>query len=197
MPKTIANFQCKLCGDIFTATSDEFASCKCGMSEVKPSEISSEYKGEKGVNFERLRDGNDHTYYNENDIYIMNNEILELYNQVKQLCTELDFSIYESYKYDELGNEYLNYINFETFEFAQRNHRVNNEAGNTIKFKARLDKPFNEDNFKVRLLEFKNFLLKIKNKEVDISNREQLVSDELDLEWDRRQLELYDYTFYF
>jgi hypothetical protein len=163
------------------------------MSEVKPSEYSTEYNPNKGWNCKRLCDGNDRTYYDEKDLYIMTGDVLDLYNDVKHLCKELDFHMYESFEKDEYDNYYLRHINFDKFEFTP----YSNDAGNKIEFSARLNKPFDENMFRNRLQEFKEFLLKIKNNEVDLKNRKQLISDELDLTWDKKQLDIYDYNFYF
>lgn len=193
MTRTIANFKCKLCGDIFTATSKEYSSCQCGMSKVSPSEYQTAYDNKLGWNCERLHDGNDHTYYDENDLFIMTGEILELYADIKSLCNELDFYIYEDYETDEEDNEYLKYINISRSEFCDKHYTEQNE----IEFKIQLDKPFNEDKFRKRLLDFKEFLINVKDNNVSISNRKQLTSDKLNLEWQREQLKYYDYTFYF
>jgi hypothetical protein len=120
MSKTIAKFECRECGDIFVATSENFTSCKCGKCCVQPSELSTSYKNDEGRGnyFKRLPNErakniiNDITYYYENDFYIMTGEVLNLFNEVKALCEELDFHIYESFEKDEEGNEFLNYISY-------------------------------------------------------------------------------------
>jgi len=190
MPKTIANFQCNKCGDIFTAQSDKYYSCKCGLSEVKPDYLLTYYTPEKH-NFIRLQDGNDHTYFNENDIYIMSDEILNLFTEIKTLCIEFGFHIYESFKKDEFGKEYLDYIDYTLSDFINKDFIEQNE----IEFCARLEKPLNEEKFMCRLQEFKKFLLLLKNNEIKISDRKKLV--EIVESWNREQLKMYDYRFNF
>lgn len=212
MPKTIAKFKCKLCDDIFTATSNEYVSCKCGKCCVQPTDFSTSYKSDngRGLNFIRLENEwvknelgkyvrseiNDITYYYENDFYIMTGDILNIFNEVKLLCEELDFSIYESFKEDEIGNKYLAYISYTNSEdINEYSHERN-----IIEFTKRFEKQYtdvNEEKFKNRLLEFKNFLINVKNNNINITDRKQMISDELNLDYDVKQLKEYDYTFYF
>lgn len=202
MPKTITKFECIKCGDIFTATSEEYTSCKCGKCCVQPSEISTSYQNDndRGHYFKRLSNEwdkniiNDITYYYESDFYIMKGDVLDLFNEVKSLCKELDFHIYESFKKDEEGNEYLDYISYTKSEDISKY----SNACNAVEFTKRFEKGYNdEEKFKNRLLKFKEILIGMKNNNIDLSNRKQMLSEELDLNWERKQLEEYDYTFYF
>lgn len=202
MSKTIAKYKCKECDDIFTATSEEYISCKCGKCCVKPTEISTSYKDDngRGHNFTRLSNEwnkhiiNDITYFYADDFYIMIGDILNLFNEIKSLCKDLDFDIYESFEKDEEGNEFLSYISYTRGESISRYSNESNEVEFTITFKG---KDCDEEKFKTRLLKFKDFLHNIKDGKVTVSNRKQMTSNELNLEWERTQLKEYDYTFYF
>ena len=196
MSKTVANFKCEVCGDIFTAYSDKYYTCKCGKSKVKPEYFSTSYDPEVGYNCEWLRDGKDHTYYDESEVLVFDRETAELYNKVKELSKLLDFSVYENYVQKETGTEMLNTIRISKNEYIP----YSNDEVNNIKFNMHLGGFFRKPNIsdvKERLYNFLNFLIKIESEEVNLKDRKQLISDELNLEWDRKQLELYDYSFYF
>jgi hypothetical protein len=192
MPKTIAKFKCKICNDIFTAQSDKYYTCKCGMSEVRPEEISTYYQKDKGIQFERLI-GEDKTYYNEDDVYIMSGEILNLFNEMESLCQELDFHIYKSFEEDENDKKYLYYISYTKSDYLNSN----SDEVNEFEFTQRFTKYTNEKEFKIRLIKFINFLKQIKNGDIDICNRKLLISDSLELDYNSKQLKKYDYIFYF
>lgn len=191
--KTIANIRCKECGDIFTAVSGKWNKCKCGKTEVEPNELSTAYNPKSGCNFERLHDGNDITYYEEDDFYIMKDEVLVRFNLVKQLSEELDFHIYESFKNGENGRAYLSYLNY------TKSDLINHNEMNEIQFCVRFDKYFNEEEYISRLESFYNFLLYLKDNPELLTKRKALLdySDEKDVEWDRTQVKDYDYKFYF
>jgi hypothetical protein len=203
MPKTIAKFRCKECGDIFTATSDEYTFCKCGKCGVKPDHYSTQYKNDNnsGYYFERLDNDyenkiiNDVTYYFESDFYIMKGEILDLYNEVKILAKELKFFVYESFREDDKENQYLEHISFSKREYINQYYEQNE-----IDFSIYFDKNNFPDRFeteyKERLTNFRDFLIKLKNKEINLSDRNTLKADE-NISWSREQLELYDYSFKF
>jgi hypothetical protein len=190
--KTVANFRCKECGDVFRAESGKFTKCKCGKCEVEPGDIgSTAYKG--SVCFERLKDGEDHTYYDENDFYIMEGDALDLFNKTKLMCEELDFHIYESFKKGEDESEYLSYLNY------TKSDLINHNEMNEIQFCVRFDKYFNEKDYISRLESFYNFLLYLKSNPELLTKRKELLkySDEKDVEWSREQVKDYDYKFYF
>ncbi|SEU09560.1 hypothetical protein SAMN05443270_3106 [Lacrimispora sphenoides] len=190
--KTVANFRCKECDDIFWAESGKWTKCKCGKCEVEPLEMgSTAYRGKQC--FERLKDGEDHTYYDESDFYIMEGEVLDLFNKMKQMCEELDFHIYESFKKSEDGDEYLSYINYTNSDL------INHNEMNEVQFCVRFDKYFNAGDYIGRLNSFYEFLLYLKNNPELLKKRKELLdySYKNDVEWDRKQVKDYDYTFYF
>lgn len=190
--RTVANFRCKECGDIFLAESGKYTKCKCGKSEVDPGEMgSTAYRG--SVCFERLKDGEDHTYYDENDFYIMEGDVLDLFNKMKLMCEELDFHIYESFKKGEDGGEYLSYINYTNSDL------INHNEMNEVQFCVRFDKYFNEEDYVGRVDSFYEFLLYLRDNPELLKKRKELLdySDKNNVEWDRKQVKDYDYTFYF
>lgn len=202
MSKTIAKFKCTECDHVFTATSEDYTSCKCGKCCIKPEYWSTSYKNDdgRGHYFKRLPNEwdnniiNDITYYYADDFYIMTGDILNLFTEVKELCKELDFHIYESFKNGEDGSEFLSYISYTKSEGISKYSNETNEIKLTIDFEG---KNRNEEKFKNRLLLFRDFLTNMKNNNINISDRKQMLSDKLDLQWERKQLEEYDYTFYF
>jgi hypothetical protein len=137
---------------------------------------------------------NDITYYYAEDFYIMKGEILNLFNEIKALCQELNFYIYEDFEKDKDGNEYLNYISYSKLENIKKYSNQCNEIEFTVNFK---NKFCDEEGFKHRLICFKNFLIDVKNNNINIANRKQMTSDELNFEWERTQLQEYDYKFFF
>lgn len=193
MPKIICNFKCKLCGDIFTATSENFSHCKCGMSEVKPSRCSTTYNPKKGWNCEVIIDENYLQYYFKSDFYIMTGEILDLFNQMKNLCKELEFNLYENFQYSENDEEFLEYISFTLDE--DYNYYENNRMKFEVWFSKEMNYNFNEVDFKNRLLTFIDVLNKLKTKEIKLSDRKKLLEID-ELCWHRERLKKYDYEFY-
>jgi len=162
------------------------------MCEVEPGEMgSTAYRG--NVCFERLKDGEDYTYYDDNDFYIMEGDVLVLFNKMKQMCEELDFHIYESFKKGEDEREYLSYLNY------TKSDLINHNEMNEIQFCVRFDKYFNEKDYISRLESFYNFILYLKDNPELLTKRKELLkySDEKDVEWSREQVKDYDYKFYF
>lgn len=197
MPKTVANFKCNKCGDVFTATSEEYTSCKCGLCRVQPTYYRTNYSNTdgKGIYFERLCDGHDHTYYNQDEFYVMKGDILELFKEVECLCKELEFYLYYDYERDENNNEILGYIEFSKMDSIDEYYIEHNEIHFEKRFKNEYFSDEKEAEYKDRLIDFKRLLIKLKNKEIKFSDR-NAISEEAK-EWGREQITKYDYDFYF
>lgn len=186
--KTLANFRCKLCNDIFSATSDDFTTCKCGETRVRPERYSTSYSGK--MEFERLKDGQDLTYYSEDDFYIISTE---LYDEVKYLAKELDFHIYESIEKSADGKEFLNSVNISNMVITD------SKRFNSLEFNEQFEKSPYWSRWggspEERMKAFKEILIKIKNNEISLKNTDVLKSIDT-LAWDAKQVKEYDYEFY-
>jgi hypothetical protein len=199
MPKTTANFKCNKCGDVFTATSENCTSCKCGLCEVQPSMCMTSYSSRdgKGAFFERLSDGHDNTYYSQDEFYIMKENILDLFEEVVSLSKEVGFYQYYNHEIDEEGNELLKSIHFSKSDFVDKHYTEQNE----INFSIHFDKEnFKRDDHEIKLISrltnFKTFLISLRNEEIKLSDR-KFLKDYENLDWERTQVDAYDYNFYF
>lgn len=188
MSRTIAQIECKKCGDVFEATSDDYASCKCGLSAVKPDGFSASYKTDngRGMNFKIV---SNKTHYFESDFYIMKGEVLDSFNNIRKMCDELDFHLYDDYEYGENGEKYLSYISYTKSETSNKYTNEDNIIEFTIRFKH-----MDDESFIKRLNGFKDFLTSLKNDTIKISDRKELKDK---YEYDKSNLGHYDYTFYF
>ena len=193
MPVTEAKFKCKVCNDIFDATSNEYASCKCGESVVLPSQYSTSYKG--SANFERLEAN---TYYFEEDFFILKGNLKDKYNRIVELSKSLNFHCWESTDKGKNGETYLSTISINRSESVSRYSSESNEV--TLYF--RLNKEYSnpsEKELNMRFDKFIEFLHMVKNGEIELKDRSKLlnVAEEKDVYWSREQIEEYDYSFNF
>jgi hypothetical protein len=194
MPRTVANFKCNNCGDIFVAKSDKFYECACGQSRVRAKRYSTEYDFDKGNHFQRMADGNDHTYYDQNDIILLEGDLLSLYEKVKGLAEKLDFYIFENFEYDEDGRAYLESARFSKYGLL-KNRYESNEVILSIRFEKE-GKENEEQEIRERLVLFVSFLEMFGEKGADISDRKSLLSTDFGLEWQRKPVGAWDYEFF-
>ena len=173
MPRTIAQIKCRECDDVFTATTEEYTSCKCGKNKVKVKvdQFSTQYKNTDGMGmyFDRL---SSNTYYLESDFYIMQDDVLDLFNEVKVLCEELEFDIRDYYEYGENKEKYLRTIEFIYGQLIKSSSMEYNYIRFNVNYRN-----IDEDTLIERLIEFKQVLILLKNKEIDLSNREKMMED--------------------
>lgn len=193
MPITEAKFKCNICEDIFDATSDEYVSCKCGESTVKPSQYSTDYKGK--INFERL-DCN--TYYFVDDFLILKDGLKEKYSIIKDMSSKLGFFVHEITEIGKSGEKFLSVISISKTESASKYSSEYNE----VSFYYRLNKEYSnpsEINLNERFNIFIEFLYMVENGEILLKDRKRLLdySDEKDIYWSREQVKEYDYNFRF
>ena len=201
MPKVIGKYKCSNCQDEFIATSEEdYTYCKCGTCGVKPTNYhSTNYK--KGSYFKTLEF---QIFYSSEDFIILNNEILELWNQIKELGSQLKYPLcfYKHEWYKENPNSEEKFI----YDIEAEVYSYEHQEKNKLEIKIKLEKEYTRYkhcqtteevlfDIKKRMELFYKLLLKIKSGKLNIDNSKLL--KRISPDWREKQQEIYDCMFEF
>lgn len=89
MPITNGTYQCNICEQPFKASSDDFYSCPCGESIIKPSDTGYSYK-----NGNRVRAIEGETYYLPEELVTLSEKEQAIYDEIKRIKAETGHKYY-------------------------------------------------------------------------------------------------------
>lgn len=193
MPVTEGKYQCRICDDIFEAKSGKFTKCKCGQSEIEPSNFGYSYR-----NGNRVNEIEQNTYYLEDEFVKLPEDILAIYNEIKQIKedTGYKYSLMEMTDKGKNGEKYLSNI---IISYDDRVHSYSSEL-NTIKFSMSLKKNEykGDENTRNRLQRLLEMMKKIESNELDISQRSKMIelAEEERIDYREEPTGETNYTFY-
>jgi hypothetical protein len=193
MPVTEGKYQCKYCDDIFVAHSESFSKCKCDKSEIQLNYFGYSYKPGSSV-----KDIEHNSYYLEEEFVKLPEDILEVYNKIKQTkeANGYKYYLYEMTEKGEDGERFLSQINLEYSESVGKYSSEKNEISLTIRLKK--DDYKGDEVTKERLQRFLDFMKGIESGEFDLSKRSEMIklADKEDIYYTEEPTGDTHYTFY-
>ena len=200
------NVKCEDCGDVFRLTYDShkenifnYTSCKCGKLECKPSYYGG-YEYKRGGNPGRLsiEERCKETMYYDEDVYKLTNEEVSLVDEINEIGKEIGKKI--GFSFFDYSNEHR--VSFElsfSGEFEDTDLTLEKNLLCEYGFsKEQLSKIHVE--LTESLTNYRDTLKLVRDKEVDLDNPEKIWDNKDILPYkdgNRKQVELYDYTFQF
>lgn len=194
MPVTEGKYQCRKCEDEFEAKSDKFYTCKCGMSEIKPSKYSYTYKN--GNTVDTI---SQNTYYLEDEFVKLPEDVQKIYDKIKEIKEANGYKYYmhEMFETGRNGEKYLDTV---IIEYQETISNYTHEA-NMIKLVLEFKKENSDsiDVIKDRLRSFLDMMQKVENNEIDISKRSKMIdfANEQNIDYRKESTEEFNYIFYF
>lgn len=193
MPVTEGKYQCRLCDDIFEAKSDDFYKCKCGKSEIKPSEYSYTYK-----NGNRINEIKSITYYLEEEFIKLPDDIQRIYDEIKSIkqATGYKYYLYEMTRNGKNKEKYIMQISISHKVGINRWNSEQNEISLTLNL--RKGEYQGDEITRNRLKRFLDMMKKIESGEFDISKRSELIemAENEGIYYSKESTDEYNYTFH-
>lgn len=195
MPKVVASFECILCGDIFEATSDGHAECKCGKNSVRPSEYSTAYwsNNGRGKNFKRIKS---ETFYFPEEYLILDETCMKLWEKIKNFkFNNCSHSFWANEYKDKSadGNEYIATLRSDVSKF----NKYDEQDELKLKIGLRREKYSRSPEvsiIKEKLKRYYKTLIKLKYSKLDLNNRDFMM--DYSSSFYRNQQDKYDYEFW-
>lgn len=197
MPITNGTYQCNICDKPFQASSDDFYSCPCGESTIKPSDTHyTGYTYKEGTSAQPIEG---ETYYLPEEFITLSEKAQAIYDEIKRIQAETGYRyfLHEQHYRGKNDEKFLSGIHISVDECQS----LYSSGTNTLKLSLNLHQSrYSTASTRIeeRLEQFLNLMKQIEGKTLDLSKVGKLrqLAEELDMEEHSEQVHEYNYTFY-
>lgn len=195
MVTVVATCTCTKCGDVFEVNSKEFTNCKNGCCSVRVEEFGSSYMTTNDMSkCYKIQD--EQKFYDPNDYVELDDKCLELISYFENLHQKwgdpISYThIYISTDRNTDGTKYIDRINI-NFETRSNDYYEQNIFSTSISCMRSYGNTTDKVYYKLKRM--KNLYEAIMSNKLDVSTKNRKQLKEL-FDWERKQLERYDYEF--